>query len=80
MQSKFMEFREARNSIETELKDKVEKLQHELDLINSGKDRSTEMARLAAETDKLSLKSSYEVRIDVLSKEKQHLIQLTQNL
>ena len=38
------------------------------------KEREIEFARLAAETDKMSMKSSCEVRIELLVKEKEQLI------
>ena len=38
------------------------------------KEREIEFARLAAETDKMSMKSACEVRIELLSKEKEALM------
>ena len=52
----------------------IEQLQHELKKERSMKEREIEFARLAAETDKMSMKSACEVRIELLAKEKEALI------
>ena len=52
----------------------IESLQHELKKERSMKDREIDFARLTAQTEKMSVKSSCDVRLEIIAKEKEVLI------
>ena len=70
LQNQFVQYRDDKYSQEKALHEKVEELQHELKKERSMKDREIDFARLTAQTEKMSVKSACDVRIEILSKEK----------
>ena len=68
-----MQYRDDKYLQEKALNDKVEQLQHELKKERSMKDREIDFARLTAQTERMSLKSACDVRIEILQKEKEVL-------
>ena len=74
LQEQFLAYRNDKHAQETGMTKQIEQLAHELKKERSMKEREIEFARLAAETDKMSMKSACEVRIEMLVKEKEALI------
>ena len=69
-----MQYRDDKYAQEKALNEKIETLQHDLKKERSMKDREIDFARLTAQTDKMSVKSAYDVRLEIISKEKDVLI------
>ena len=69
-----MQYRDDKYAQEKALNEKIETLQHDLKKERSMKDREIDFARLTAQTDKMSVKSAYDVRLEIITKEKDVLI------
>ena len=74
LQSQFVQYRDDKHTNEKAINDQIEELQHELKKEKSMKDREIDFARLTAQTEKMSIKSACDVRIEILCKEKEVLM------
>ena len=68
-----MQYRDDKYTAEKGLNERIEELQHELKKERSMKDREIDFARLTAQTEKMSMKSACDVRLEILVKEKEVL-------
>lgn len=73
LQTQFVQYRDDKYSAEKGLNERIEELQHELKKERSMKDREIDFARLTAQTEKMSMKSACDVRLEILVKEKEVL-------
>ena len=69
LQQEFVQYRDDKYAQEKDLNEKIEELQHELRKERNMKEREIDFARLTAQTDKMSVKSACDVRIEVLLRE-----------
>lgn len=75
MQQQFLIFREDKRAKESDLKGQIEHLKKELDQIQRDRDTEVQHARLVAETERLGLKSEMEVKLEIMGKENQLLVE-----
>ncbi|CDW90000.1 UNKNOWN [Stylonychia lemnae] len=75
LQEQFLEFREAKKLKENDLKLQLDKYKHDVDVINRDKSLEIQHLKLVSETERLNLKSEFEVRQEILSKENSYLIE-----
>lgn len=73
LQNQFVQYREDKHTQEQAQNEKIEQLQHDLKKERSMKDREIEFARLTAQTERMSIKSACDVRLEILEKEKEVL-------
>lgn len=69
LQDQFLKFREERKIKESELKKQVDSLKYELEQERRDKDMEVQHIKLVSETERLNLKSEFEVKVDILTKE-----------
>eukprot|EP00347_Sterkiella_histriomuscorum_P000816 403374405 len=75
LQEQFLMFRDEKKLKENDLKSQAEKYKNEVFQIKRDKDLEIQHIKLVSETERLNLKSEFEVKLEILSKENVFLIE-----